>query len=49
MGNLTGVEPAKVTLDTVINKKVKMDKGLTFAGDKYSAGETTRPIFSLAG
>lgn len=45
MGNLTGIEPDKVTMD-VIGKKVKMGHGV-FPGDKYSAGEGVRPLFSL--
>ena len=45
MGNLTGVDPAKVTMD-IIGKKVKMGHAV-FPGDKYSAGEETKPLFSF--
>ncbi len=45
MGNLI-VEPAKATMD-LIGKKVKMSGVAVFAGDKYSAGEIARPLFSL--
>jgi len=45
VGNLDGLEPEKVTMD-VIGKRVKM-KHRVFAGDKYSAGEAARPLFSL--
>ena len=47
MGNLTGVEPSEATIERLINKKVKMEKGEVFPGDKYSAGEGARPLFSL--
>lgn len=46
MGNLTGMEPEKVTMD-IIGKKVKMGNKV-YAGDKYSAGEQVRPLFSIA-
>ncbi len=45
MGNLGDVDPAKVTMD-VIGKKVKMGTKV-FPGDKYSAGEGAKPLFSL--
>lgn len=45
MGNLTGIEPDKVTMD-VIGKKVKMGHAV-FPGDKYSSGEGVRPLFSI--
>jgi hypothetical protein len=48
MGNLTGIAPEKATMEALINKRVKMEKGEVFTGDKYSAGEGTRPLFSLA-
>ncbi len=46
MGNLKGVEPAKTSMD-LIGKSVKMGHEV-FAGDKYSAGEGARPLFSLS-
>jgi uncharacterized OB-fold protein len=45
MGNLTGVDPNTVTMD-IMGKKVKMGHAV-FPGDKYSAGEEARPLFSL--
>jgi len=45
MGNLAGIEPEKATME-LIGKKVKMDNKV-FSGDKYSAGDAARPIFSL--
>jgi uncharacterized OB-fold protein len=45
MGNLTGVDPNKVTMD-IMGKKVKMAHAV-FPGDKYSAGDEARPLFSL--
>jgi len=45
MGNLTGMDPNKVTMD-IMGKKVKMAHAV-FPGDKYSAGEEARPLFSL--
>ena len=45
MGNLADVEPAKASME-LIGKKVKMGCKV-FAGDKYSAGESARPVFSL--
>jgi uncharacterized OB-fold protein len=45
MGNLTGIDPNKVTMD-IMGKKVKMGHAV-FPGDKYSAGEEARPLFSL--
>jgi len=45
LGNLDGLEPDKVTMD-IIGKRVTM-KHRVFAGDKYSAGEAARPLFSL--
>jgi uncharacterized OB-fold protein len=45
MGNLTGVDPNKVTMD-IMGKKVKMGHAV-FPGDKYSAGDGARPLFSL--
>ncbi len=45
MGNLTGIDPNKVTMD-IMGKKVKMGHAV-FPGDKYSAGDGARPLFSL--
>ena len=45
MGNLTGINPSAATLE-LIDKRIKMGHKV-FAGDKYSAGEMTRPLFSL--
>jgi len=47
MGNLEGVDPKTASME-IIGKKVKMGNKV-FAGDKYSAGESARPIFSIAG
>ena len=47
MGNLTGIDPTKATMGELINKKVKMEKSEVFPGDKYSAGEGARPLFSF--
>ena len=45
MGNLCGVAPEKITM-AVIGRRVKLGHRV-FAGDKYSAGEAARPLFSL--
>ena len=45
MGNLTGIDPNKVTME-VIGKGVKMGHKV-FPGDKYSAGEGTGLLFSV--
>jgi len=45
MGNLTGIDPNTVTMD-IMGKKVKMGHAV-FPGDKYSAGDEARPLFSL--
>jgi uncharacterized OB-fold protein len=45
MGNLTGIDPNKVTMD-IMGKKVNMGVAV-FPGDKYSAGDEARPLFSL--
>ena len=47
MGNLEGIDPKTATME-IIGKKVKMGNKV-FPGDKYSAGESARPIFTLAG
>ena len=46
MGNLTGTDPTTATVE-LIGKRVKMGKTKVFTGDKYSAGEGARPLFSL--
>jgi uncharacterized protein len=45
MGNLEGIDPKSVSME-IIGKKVKMGTKV-FAGDKYSAGESARPVFTL--
>jgi uncharacterized OB-fold protein len=45
MGNLEGIDPKAASME-LIGKKVKM-RTEVFPGDKYSAGETARPVFSL--
>ena len=45
MGNLGGIEPDKVTMD-IIDRRVKLGHRL-FTGDKYSAGGSAGPLFSL--
>ncbi len=48
MGNLMVIDPAVVTMD-IIGKKVAMGKlgPKVFPGDKYSAGDSARPLFNL--
>lgn len=46
MGNLIDIDPAKATME-LVGKKVKMGYKV-FPGDKYSAGEGARPLFSFA-
>jgi hypothetical protein len=46
MGNLVGVDAEKTTGD-IIGKKVTMSGVGVFDGDKYSAGEIARPLFSI--
>ncbi len=46
MGNLVDMDPTKVTMD-VIGKTVKLGHRV-FPGDKYSAGEMARPVFSIS-
>ena len=46
MGNLTGIDPKTTTVE-LIGKRVKMGDSKVFPGDKYSAGEGARPLFSL--
>jgi uncharacterized OB-fold protein len=45
MGNLEGIDPKQASME-LIGKKVKMGNKV-FPGDKYSAGEGARPLFSL--
>ena len=47
MGNLERIEPEQATMD-IIGKAVTMGHKV-FPGDKYSAGEGARPVFTLAG
>ena len=45
MGNLDGIDPKEASME-LVGKKVKMGHKV-FPGDKYSAGEGARPLFSL--
>lgn len=45
MGNLGGIDPNEASME-LIGKKVTMGCKV-FPGDKYSAGEGARPLFSL--
>lgn len=45
MGNLGGVDPQNVSME-LIGKKVTMSTKV-FSGDKYSTGESARPVFNL--
>ena len=45
MGNLGDIDPAEATME-LIDKRVKMGHKV-FPGDKYSAGEGARPLFSF--
>jgi uncharacterized OB-fold protein len=45
MGNLDGIDPKEASME-LIGKKVTMGHRV-FPGDKYSAGEGARPLFSL--
>ena len=45
MGNLTGIDPNKVTME-LIGKRVKLGHKV-FPGDKYSAGDMAGPLFSF--
>jgi uncharacterized protein len=47
MGNLEGIDPKQASME-LIGKKVKMGNKI-FSGDKYSAGESARPLFTLTG
>jgi uncharacterized OB-fold protein len=46
MGNLDGIDPKEASME-LVGKKVTMGHKV-FPGDKYSAGEGARPLFSLA-
>ena len=45
MGNLIDIDPSKATME-LIGKKVKLGHKV-FPGDKYSAGDMARPLFSF--
>jgi len=45
MGNLTDIDPSQVGME-LIGKRVKMGHKI-FPGDKYSAGDGARPLFSF--
>ena len=45
MGNLGDIDPKQASME-LIGRKVKMAHKI-FPGDKYSAGEGARPLFSL--
>jgi len=45
MGNLEGIDPKEASME-LVGRKVKMGNKV-FPGDKYSAGEGARPLFSL--
>lgn len=47
IGNLEGIDPKEASME-IMGKAVKM-RHKVFAGDKYSAGEGARPLFSIAG
>lgn len=44
-GNLIDIDPSKVTME-LIGKRVKLGHKV-FPGDKYSAGDMARPLFSF--
>jgi uncharacterized OB-fold protein len=46
MGNITGLKPEEATMD-IMGRKVSMEGPAVFAGDRYSAGEVSRPLFKL--
>lgn len=46
MGNLIDIDPAQTTME-LIGRRVKMGHKV-FPGDKYSAGDSARPLFSFA-
>ena len=45
MGNIVEMEPSKITMD-IIGKRVSMGHKV-FCGDRYSAGDAARPLFSF--
>ena len=45
MGNLDGIDPTQATME-LIGRRVKMGHKV-FPGDKYSAGDGARPLFTL--
>ena len=45
MGNLIDIDPAEASME-LIGKRVKMGHKI-FPGDKYSAGDAARPLFSF--
>jgi uncharacterized OB-fold protein len=45
MGNLTGIDPGQATME-LIGRRVILSHQV-FPGDKYSAGDSARPMFSL--
>ena len=45
MGNLTGIDPNKMNME-IMGKSVKMGHAV-FPGDKFSAGDGARPVFSI--
>lgn len=45
MGNLTGIDPGQATME-LIGRRVILGHQV-FPGDKYSAGDSARPVFSL--
>jgi len=47
MGNIANIDPQQATME-LIGKPVTMGHAV-FPGDKYSAGDGARPMFSLAG
>jgi uncharacterized OB-fold protein len=48
MGNLSGIDPTTATMEGLIGKRVKMGHDM-FPGDKYSAGEAAKLLFSIEG
>ena len=45
MGNLEGIDPKTASME-LVGKKVTMGNKV-FPGDKYSAGESARPLFTI--